>query len=79
LGLLLLPVKFPWDLPANRNPHVPQCANGLGDLPLDVVGHEADLGMLAVAVVGCADLPLEVHQADLPLLVLGLLRQRDVW
>jgi hypothetical protein len=37
---------------------VPKCARGLGDdLPLAVVGHEADLGMLAPAVVGRADLP----------------------
>jgi hypothetical protein len=57
---------------------MPQCARGLGDLPLAVVGHEADLGMLAAAVVGRADLPPEVHRADLPLLVLGLLRQQNV-
>jgi hypothetical protein len=61
-----------------RDQHVPQCARGLEDLPLAVVGHEADLGMLATAVVGHADLPSEVHRADLPLLVLGLLGQRDV-
>jgi hypothetical protein len=39
------------------DPHVPQCARGLGDLPYAVIGHEADLGMLAAAVVGRADLP----------------------
>jgi hypothetical protein len=58
---------------------VPQCARGLGDLPLAVVGHEADLGMHTAAVVGRADLPPEVYRADLPLLVLGLLQQQDVW
>jgi hypothetical protein len=36
---------------------VPQCARGLGDLPLAVVGNKADLGVLAPAVVGRADLP----------------------
>jgi hypothetical protein len=36
---------------------VPQCVSGLGDLPLAVVGHEADLGVLGAAVVGRADLP----------------------
>jgi hypothetical protein len=60
-----------------RDPHVPQHARGLGDLPLAVVGHEADLGVLVPAVVVRADLPPEVHRADLPLLlfvlVLGLL------
>jgi hypothetical protein len=58
---------------------VPQRACGLWDLPLAVVGHEADLWVLAATVVGLADLPPEVEWADLPLLVLGLLRQRDVW
>jgi hypothetical protein len=40
-----------------RDPHVPQRARGLGDLPLAMVGHEADLGVFAAAVVGRADLP----------------------
>jgi hypothetical protein len=39
------------------DPHVPQCASGLGDLPLAVVGHEADLRVLAATVVVRADLP----------------------
>ncbi len=60
------------------NPHVPQQARGLGDLPLAVVGHEADLGVLAPTVVGRADLPPEVHRAHLPLLLLVLSLQRDV-
>jgi hypothetical protein len=51
----------------SRDPHVPQHAPGLGDLTLAVVGHEADLGVLAPAVVGRVDLPMEVHQSDLPL------------
>jgi hypothetical protein len=45
---------------------------GLGDLPLAMVGHEADLGVLAPAVVGRADLPPEGHSADLPLTLLVL-------
>jgi hypothetical protein len=40
-----------------RDPHVPQRACGLWDLPLALVGHKADLGVFAAAVVGCADLP----------------------
>jgi hypothetical protein len=40
-----------------RDPHVPQHARGLGDLPLAVVGHEADLGVCAPTVVCRADLP----------------------
>jgi hypothetical protein len=51
---------------------VPQHARGLGDLPLAMVCHEADLGVLAPAVVGRADLPPEVHRADLPLPLLVL-------
>jgi hypothetical protein len=57
---------------------VPQHARGLGDLPLAVVGHKADLGMFAPTVVGRADLPPEVHRAHLPLLLLVLSLQRDV-
>jgi hypothetical protein len=71
-------VSLELGLARERDPHVPQCTHGLGDLPLAVVSYEADLGMVAVAVVGRADLPPEVHRADLPLLVLGLLQQRDV-
>jgi hypothetical protein len=40
-----------------RDPHVPQHARGLGDLPLAVVGHKADLGVFAPTVVCRADLP----------------------
>jgi hypothetical protein len=57
---------------------VPQRAHGLGDLPLAMVGHEADLWVFAAAVAGRADLSPEVDRAYLPLLVLGLLRQRGV-
>jgi hypothetical protein len=31
-----------------RDPYVPQHARGLGDLPLAVVGHEADLGVFCL-------------------------------
>jgi hypothetical protein len=61
-----------------RDPHVPQHARGLGDLPLAVVSHEADLGVFTPTVVGRADLTPEVHRAHLPLLLLVLSLQRDV-
>jgi hypothetical protein len=41
-----------------------------------MVGQEADLWVFAAVVAGRADLPQEVDRADLPWLVLGLLRQR---
>jgi hypothetical protein len=40
-----------------------------------VLGHKADLGVLALAFVGRADLPPEVHRADPPLLLLVLAAQ----
>jgi hypothetical protein len=55
-----------------RDPHVPQHAHGLGDLPLAVVSQEADLGVFAPTVVVRADLPPEVHRAHLPLPLLVL-------
>jgi hypothetical protein len=66
-------------LARERDPHVPQRARGLWDFPLAVVGQDADLRVFVAAVVGCADLPPEVHQADLCLLGLGLLPQLDKW
>jgi hypothetical protein len=58
--------------PAVFGRDVPECARGPGDLPLAVVGHKADFEVLAPAVVSHADLPPEVHRADLPLTLLVL-------
>jgi hypothetical protein len=55
-----------------HNAHV-----AFGIFPLPWFGYGADLWVFAAAVVGRADLPLEVHRADFPLLGLGFLRQRD--
>jgi hypothetical protein len=64
LGLLGRPGVVFADVPGGvssgvspRIPHVPQYARGLRALPLAVVGHKADLRVLASAVVGRADLP----------------------
>jgi hypothetical protein len=77
LGPLLLPVKFPWDLPANgtrmcHNAHV-----ALGIFPLPWSATRQTLGCLLPQLLA-VQTSLEVHRADLPLLFLGLLRQQDV-
>jgi hypothetical protein len=57
-GPLHLTVKFLWCcFTCERDPHVPQCARGVRDLPLAVVGHDADFWVFVATAVGHAHLP----------------------